>query len=1049
MHNRQKWAFPLLLVVAIVLFGIIIISALNSQNIDNYNSIYIEKQTEQSANNNKKASLLQKLNTDKNQILQSSTVTGKKRSGNIHSQKSSIVTNTYNDKQAINKSRFPNREVLQSEDTELLNGNILRTSLIEVQNFKYKKIKILETINPSTNEVIFSKEMVASHFLLKTKPQISKKELESFLSNTGLEVIKNLPQTNIYLVSSPANTLTSLEESIEKALDNQSITLVAEPDYIVYAISNIPNDTYYDSYLYGMDLIQAPEAWDISTGSKDIVVGVIDTGVNYNHPDLTANIWHNEGEDWNDSSPGNNGIDDDGNGYIDDYYGIDAYNDDSDPMDDNGHGSHCSGTIGGVGNNSIGVAGVNWNVSIMGLKFLSSSSRGGSTSDAISCINYATAMDIDLTSNSWGGGGGTQIMYETIIENGKPFIAAAGNSTIDNDDTPYFPSNYSASNVISVAATDSNDILAYFSNYGANTVDIAAPGVGILSTVLNSDYSSINGTSMACPHVAGAAALLLSVNPDADIKPLLMDNVDVISKLQTKCVTGGRLNIFKAIQSQQTTKTYSISSRTNGNVSPTTGSHSILPYSTFSITATADSGYYFKNWTASGPVTITDISSSSTNAVIMDDGAEITANFGLGSGDGWNDYTEELIDNEYFEEGTESNFKADDKVLILNMTDYFPIKFYGNEYSEIYISTNGFIDLSNSLDDYTNNDNDLKNNCRIAPFWSDLTTENGDIYLSINTERLYIRWEAHAYGGGYPVNVEVIINKNGNIQFNYGSDNSGYSPTIGISKGDGENYILVSSHNNNSNLSNAQSIVFNFSGSSNVSSDYNGDGKSDILLKHSGGLVGMWKSADSSKWKTIGGIGPQWEIAGSADFNGDGESDILLKYNGGVVGMWKSADISQWEAIGIVGSDWEIAGSADFNGDGESDILLKHSGGLVGMWKSADISQWEAIGIVGSDWEIAGNADFNGDGESDILLHNTSTGLTGMWKSADSSQWQAIGVAGSEWEIAGNADFNGDDESDILLHNTNTGLTGMWKSADTSQWQAIGIIGTDWEIYLE
>jgi subtilisin family serine protease len=327
----------------------------------------------------------------------------------------------------------------------------------------------------------------------------------------------------------------------------------AEPDYIVKAI-NTPNDEYF-SRLYAMNNqgqtggkvdadIDAVEAWDSFTGNPDdILIGVIDTGIDYLHPDLVDNIWKNPGE-----IP-NNGIDDDGNGFIDDYYGWDFAYDDNDPDDQHGHGTHVSGTIAGKGNNGIGVTGVMWNARVMALKFLDASGSG-TTSDAIDAVNYATIMNVQVTNNSWGGGGYSQALEEAIASSGI-FVAAAGNNGTDNDQYPEYPGSYTLDNIISVAATDHNDSLAYFSCYGRNSVDLSAPGVDILSSLPGNNYDAWSGTSMATPHVTGAVALLWSNNSSltsTDVKSAILQSVDKIPSLENRTVSGGRLNIQKMLE---------------------------------------------------------------------------------------------------------------------------------------------------------------------------------------------------------------------------------------------------------------------------------------------------------------------------------------------------------------------------------------------------------------------------------------------------------------------------------------------------------------------
>ncbi len=346
----------------------------------------------------------------------------------------------------------------------------------------------------------------------------------------------------IYKINFDLESGQSIEDVVREYKSNPDVEY-AELNYIVEALG-VPNDPLY-SQLWGMAKIEAPDAWDIHTGSSDIVVAVVDTGVDYTHRDLAANMWVNEAE-----LHGTAGVDDDGNGYVDDIYGYDFINNDSNPWDDAGHGTHCSGTIAGVGNNGLDVVGVCWNARIMALKFLGAGGSG-STSDAISAFYYAVENGADVTSNSWGGGGYEQSMKDAIdyaYSQGVVMVAAAGNA---GNTTHQYPAYYD--HMISVAATDSSDRKASFSTYG-NWVDIAAPGVSILSLKPGGGTATMSGTSMACPHVAGASALLLSANPiltPDEVYDILTSTTDPIA---TGVCISGRLNIGYAILAAASSK---------------------------------------------------------------------------------------------------------------------------------------------------------------------------------------------------------------------------------------------------------------------------------------------------------------------------------------------------------------------------------------------------------------------------------------------------------------------------------------------------------------
>jgi subtilisin family serine protease len=295
--------------------------------------------------------------------------------------------------------------------------------------------------------------------------------------------------------------------------------------------------------------ISAMRAWGVTKGNDKVVVAVLDSGVDYTHRDLASNIW---------TRPANIGEYQDRDlGEIADVHGFNAIDDTGDPMDDNGHGTHCAGIIGAEGGNGDGIAGVNWTVQIMPLKFMDASGSG-TTKDAIEAINYVinrkkAGVNVRIISASWGSTQKSRALEDAIrkaYDAGILFVAASGNSSADTDQNPHYPSSYNVGNIVSVAALDRNDQLATFSNYGAKSVHIAAPGVEILSTWLDNEFKEASGTSMATPMVAGVAALVLSKNPGMsvdELRKLLLNSVDKLPVLKGKTVTGGRINAAKAV----------------------------------------------------------------------------------------------------------------------------------------------------------------------------------------------------------------------------------------------------------------------------------------------------------------------------------------------------------------------------------------------------------------------------------------------------------------------------------------------------------------------
>ena len=323
--------------------------------------------------------------------------------------------------------------------------------------------------------------------------------------------------TNIVLIYLKDKNPHAVTNAVAK-LSSSPYIVYAEPDYIE-EMHIISNDPLYNQH-WGIQKINAPLAWDYTTGDSSISVGVIDTGIDQNHPDIRENMWTT----WN--------------GRL--IYGWNFADNSSDSMDLDGHGSHVAGTIGAVGNNRIGITGVCWQVRVAALKF------GLDVASAIAAIDFANYYKISILNASWGGRAYSQALKDAIDQYDGLFVASAGNDGTNNDVDPMYPASYDCKNIISVAAVDPYDTLARFSNYGLKTVDIAAPGTNILSLDLAGEYSPLNGTSMAAPHVAGAAALLKSSMPNIStitLKRIILSSAMENPELKGKILTGGILDM--------------------------------------------------------------------------------------------------------------------------------------------------------------------------------------------------------------------------------------------------------------------------------------------------------------------------------------------------------------------------------------------------------------------------------------------------------------------------------------------------------------------------
>lgn len=454
-----------------------------------------------------------------------------------------------------------------------------------------KKMSMVTVLGLSVlSGVTFAKvhtSMEADHVFGEALVKVKNGQLSSFLANKNIQGAVVTKQMQLisgnYVVLKSASKSAS---SLVAELKSLSEVEYAEPNFIYKAISNVPTvesilagrvtesfsasapqDPMYGK-LWGLNNtgsnepdrngnysgtagvrgadVAAEEAWKLTTGSKKVVIAVIDTGIDYNHPDLKNNMWVNVNE-----IPGN-GIDDDGNGYIDDVFGWNAALNNGNPMDGNDHGTHCAGTIGAEHNNGIGVAGVMNEVSLMAVKFLTDSGSG-SLADAVEAIDYATKMNVDIMSNSWGGGGFSQALEDSIKaarDRGILFVAAAGNEGSNNDTRPSYPANYQVENVISVASHTHADALSSFSCFGNRTVHVAAPGSNVLSTTPKNSYKVFSGTSMATPHASGVLGLLIAQEgrlPVAEVRERLMATSTPSSAYRRKVAAGGRVNAYNLL----------------------------------------------------------------------------------------------------------------------------------------------------------------------------------------------------------------------------------------------------------------------------------------------------------------------------------------------------------------------------------------------------------------------------------------------------------------------------------------------------------------------
>ncbi len=563
----------------------------------------------------------------------------------------------------------------------------------------------------------------AGHLIVRPKPGVTGPQLLAALTTLpGAELRKQMPASGIWLVGFQSSGLDSLPDAIA-AVTATGLVEYAEPDYVVRAAA-VPDDpafgqqwalrnTGQEGGAVGVD-IDAPTAWNIGTGSHDVLVAVIDSGIDLTHSDLAPNIWANTGE------TSGNGTDDDNNGYIDDTHGWNFVDDSNDTSDTSGHGTRCAGIIGAAGDNALGGAGVNWQVSLLPLKILDSSGEGFS-SDAIEAVAYATSRGARVSCNAWGGAGYSRALQEVVEQAeavGSLFVTAAGNEGRDIDYYPFFPAAFNGANVLTAAALNRQGQLAWFSNHGSYGVHLAAPGADIQTTAPGGGHAVLTGTSAAAAHVAGVAALVLASHPGLgheDARAAILAGVSPSQAAADKTVTGGCLNAARALRAADTllilpARPFAVSGLPGGPFVPNAQTYQLRNHTAAvrPVAISADKAWVTPSMTsgslAPGSETEITVSLNAASALLPPGlhTARVTIT-DISSGVVWTREMTLNVRDEYYltrdpavefpvdpDGGTVLDL-ADDSFAEITLADGATITFFGKTYRSVFVGSNGYV----------------------------------------------------------------------------------------------------------------------------------------------------------------------------------------------------------------------------------------------------------------------------------------------------------------------------------------------------------------------